>query len=228
MSYKIVLISHNNELFHFMDNNSNIRFEVICQTFSYIKENLCETICLYIIQDKIFTYRSLCMINKIRSLDNLTPILFISEQKNKKIRIYEKIRAIESGVDEYLSYPQTMEEITASIRALIRRTERITDGNVISVKEEFVINSGSRKIILKGQEIPFTKLEFNIIYYLASNKDRAVTYKELYEAVWQKEYLCDDMNIMAHIHRIRQKLEADPKHPKYIQNIYGIGYRFAS
>lgn len=227
MSYKIALISHNNELFYSMNKNSNIRFEVIYHTFSYIKKNPYETVSLYIIQDKIFTYRSLCMVNRIRSLDNLTPILFISEQKNKKIRISEKIQAIESGVDEYLSYPQTIEEIIASIQALIRRTERITDKNIITVKNEFVINSGSRKIIMKGQEIPFTKLEFNIIYYLASNKNRAVTYKELYEAVWQKEYLCDDMNIMAHIHRIRKKLEADPKHPKYIQNVYGIGYRFA-
>lgn len=227
MIYKIVLISHDNELFYSINKN-NIRFEVIYHNFSYIKKNSYETVSLYIIQDEILTYRSLCMINRIRSFDNLTPILFISEQKNKRNRISEKIRAIESGVDEYLSYPQTIEEITASIRALIRRTDRITDKNIIAVKDEFVINLGSRKIILKGQEIPCTKLEFNIIYYLASNKERAVTYKELYEAVWQKEYLCDDMNIMAHIHRIRQKLEADPKHPKYIQNIYGIGYRFAS
>lgn len=81
---------------------------------------------------------------------------------------------------------------------------------------------------MKGEEISFTKLEFDIIYYLASNQNRAITYKELYEAVWHKEYLCDDMNIMAHIHRIRQKLERDPKHPEFIQNVYGIGYRFAS
>lgn len=94
--------------------------------------------------------------------------------------------------------------------------------------EYAIINPGSRKIYLKGEEISFTKLEFDIIYYLASNQNRAITYKELYEAVWHKEYLCDDMNIMAHIHRIRQKLERDPKHPEFIQNVYGIGYRFAS
>ena len=71
-----------------------------------------------------------------------------------------------------------------------------------------------------------TKIEFDIICFLAQQNGRVVTYKELYEAVWNREYLQDDANIMAHIHRIRQKVERDIKNPKYIQNVYGVGYRF--
>lgn len=79
---------------------------------------------------------------------------------------------------------------------------------------------------MHGREIPFTKIEFDIVKYLAFQNGRAVTYKELYEQVWKREYLLDDMNIMAHIHRIRKKLEWNPKEPVYIRNVYGIGYRF--
>ncbi len=183
---------------------------------------------LYIIKDSELKERSIHLIEYIRSVNIYTPILFLSGRKTEEKRVYEKIQAIQIGVDEYLACPQTPEEIWASISALIRRSKYTYVEDVLSIHRELKINPRCRKIILKGKEIPFTKLEFNIIYYLATNKDRAVTYKELYEAAWQKEYLCDDMNIMAHIHRIRQKLEADPKHPRFIQNIYGIGYRFAS
>lgn len=156
------------------------------------------------------------------------PILFLSEEKCREKIIKEKIKVLDKGCDEYLDYRQSGEEIVASVKALIRQKNKY-----INTCDEFNTNglkiySSSRKIFYEETEIHFTKLEFDIIYYLASNQNRAITYKELYEAVWHKEYLCDDMNIMAHIHRIRKKLEPDPKHPEIIQNVYGIGYRFVS
>lgn len=83
-----------------------------------------------------------------------------------------------------------------------------------------------RKIFRENVEILLTKTEFDIVQYLASQYGRAVTYKELYENVWKHEYIFDDQNIMAHIHRIRKKLEPNPQKPIYIQNVYGVGYRF--
>ncbi len=77
---------------------------------------------------------------------------------------------------------------------------------------------------MDNKECIFTRTEFAILNYLIWNLNRAVSYKELYEAVWEKEYLHDDMNIMAHIHRIRKKMGDDTRKLRYIQNIYGIGY----
>lgn len=70
----------------------------------------------------------------------------------------------------------------------------------------------------------FVKTEYAILNYLLFYLNQAVSYREFYEAVWEKEYLHDDMNIMAHVHRIRKKMEDDTKNPRYIQNVYGIGY----
>lgn len=225
---KVVVISQDIGLYHSIEKCISKQFEIVYQAFPYDGGELIGATILYIIKHSIFTERSLCVVKSIRLRDDFTPILLLSEQIEREQKVKEKVRAIEAGVDEYLAYPQATEEIIASVRALIRRTKHILDGNTLSIKQGFIINLGSRKIYLKGEEISFTKLEFDIIYYLASNQNRVITYKELYEAVWHRKYLCDDMNIMAHIHRIRQKLESDPKHPEIIQNVYGIGYRFVS
>lgn len=155
-----------------------------------------------------------------------SPILFVSGMKPRKQRIREKVWAIECGVDEYLSQPQAMEEILASVKALIRWNLR-TDGAIEGwTFRELRLLPESRQAYLNGRELPFTKIEFDIVHYLASQSGRVVTYKELYENVWKHKYIFDDVNIMSHIHRIRKKLERDPKKPEYIHNVYGIGYRF--
>lgn len=225
---KVVIISQDQELYHSLVSNGNKELVITCQKFYKRNNTYIESSNLYIIKDSELKERSLNMIENIRSTDIITPILFLSEQSRKKMRVFEKIQAIQKGVDEYLAYPLSTEEILASICALIRRSKYTSFTNILSIHRELIINTKCRKIYLKGQEILFTKLEYNIIYYLAANLNRAVTYKELYEAAWHKKYLCDDMNIMAHIHRIRKKMEPDPKHPKYIQNVYGVGYRLVS
>lgn len=83
-----------------------------------------------------------------------------------------------------------------------------------------------RKLYINNVEINLTKKEFDIFHYLFQKKGIVVTPKELYENVWKQEYISDDTNIMAHIHRLRYKVEEDPKKPKYICNQYSVGYYF--
>lgn len=225
---KIVIISQDNQLYHSLLNVNNKELEIKSQNFYTKKTTWIEPSNLYIINDSELRERSVHLIEYIRSVDISTPILFLSGQKIEKKRIYEKVQAIQTGVDEYLACPQAPEEILASINALIRRSKYTSFEDVLFIHRELKINPKCRKIYLNEEEISFTKLEFNIIYYLAANRNRVVTYKELYEAVWHRKYLCDDMNIMAHIHRIRKKIESNLKEPKYIQNVYGIGYKIVS
>lgn len=91
---------------------------------------------------------------------------------------------------------------------------------------KIVILPGKRIIAINDKNITLTKKEFDIFYYLFKKKGDVVSHKELYERVWKSEYLHDDTNIMAHIHRLRRKVEKDPKKPKYICNQYGVGYYF--
>lgn len=134
--------------------------------------------------------------------------------------------AIENGADEYMGSPIFEEEVIARIQALIRIQCRFKGTTSAWEYRKLQIIPRRRQIFNDGEEILLTKIEFDILCFLAQQNGRVVTYKELYEAVWNGEYLQDDANIMAHIHRIRQKIERDIKNPKYIQNVYGVGYRF--
>ena len=102
--------------------------------------------------------------------------------------------------------------------------------NVETVGENGIIRiyPYKRELYINENRVNLTRKEFDIFYYLFQKKGDVVSHKELYERVWKREYIHDDTNIMAHIHRLRGKVEKDPKNPKYICNQYGIGYYFGS
>lgn len=147
------------------------------------------------------------------------------------------------------SYPGEKWEIKGLIDILIRRSftqkeffllidrilalESETEPVPIEKKVETIAENGiiriypyKRELYINENRINLTRKEFDIFYYLFEKKGDVVSHKELYERVWKREYLHDDTNIMAHIHRLRGKVEKDPKRPKYICNQYGVGYYF--
>lgn len=97
---------------------------------------------------------------------------------------------------------------------------------LLTYSDKIVILPGKRIIAINDKKITLTRTEFDIFYYLFQKKGNVVSHKELYEQVWKSEYFYADTNIMAHIHRLRGKVEKDPKKPKYICNQYGVGYYF--
>ena len=88
------------------------------------------------------------------------------------------------------------------------------------------INLNSRKVYENKREILLTKIEFDILVYLATYPDRVFTYQQIYESVWGEPYYNEKGNIMTHIRHLREKIESDPSHPQYIENVRGVGYRF--
>nr|WP_300848495.1 response regulator transcription factor [uncultured Schaedlerella sp.] len=180
----------------------------------------------------------LCMVEMLRYTDESAelirkmrrkadaPLLFISGAKTEETRRKETVQAIRSGADGYLVNTQSAEEIAAEAEALIRLQRRIKNNPEIWDYEGLQIVPDQRQVFLRGKEILLTRIEFDIVHYLAAQNGRAVPYQELYEAVWQNEYLPDHGGIMAHVHRIRGKLETDARKPRYIRNVYGVGYRF--
>ena len=88
------------------------------------------------------------------------------------------------------------------------------------------ISSKSRKVMRGDTEIPLTPKEFEILYFLARNRGEVFTKEQIYQAVWEGDYLLDDSNIMAFIRKLRKKIEPNPDAPEYILTIWGIGYKF--
>lgn len=89
-----------------------------------------------------------------------------------------------------------------------------------------LINASEHRVKRGEEEISLTPKEFDILYFLAKNKGVVFTKEQIYQAVWDKDYLLDDSNIMAFIRKIRKKIEKTPDEPEYILTIWGIGYKF--
>lgn len=92
--------------------------------------------------------------------------------------------------------------------------------------DNLTIDSGRRTVYLNEQEINLTSKEFDILFFLASYPGQVFTHHQIYESVWDKEYVFDEGNITAHIGRIRKKIEPDPRHPVCILTVRGVGYKF--
>lgn len=101
-----------------------------------------------------------------------------------------------------------------------------TTGDVISCGV-LTISERARKVERSGEEVMLTPKEFDILLFLARNRGQVFTKEQIYQAVWDNDYVMDDSNIMAFIRKLRKKIEPNPDAPEYILTIWGIGYKFS-
>ena len=162
-------------------------------------------------------------LEKIRSESSL-PILMLTSKDDSA----SKVRGLRAGADDYLTKPFHLEELMARVHSLIRRYTRFD-----RVEEEprlefdgLTIDLDQRTITTGQGCFSLPPKEFDLLLFCAKNQGKILTKQRIYEAVWGEPYVYDDSNIMAIISRLRKKLERDPGHPKYLQTVKGIGYRF--
>ena len=141
----------------------------------------------------------------------------------------DKVFGLRLGADDYLTKPFSINELLARVNSLIRRYTTLNpfmaDTDNILLKD-MVIDKLSRTVFVKDIPVSLTGKEFDLLLFLASNKGRVFTKKQIYSQVWEEEYAFDDSNIMSFISKLRKKIEPDPDHPFYILTVRGVGYRF--
>ena len=134
------------------------------------------------------------------------------------------------GADDYLTKPFSINELMARIHSLVRRYTTLNPiaGNVAATMllKDMVIDKVNRTVTVQNLPVELTGKEFDLLVFLASNKGRVFTKKQIYTQVWAEEYAFDDSNIMSFISKLRKKIEPNPEHPFYIQTVRGVGYRF--
>ena len=167
---------------------------------------------------------------KIRETSNV-PILFLTAKGLDS----DKTLGFSSGADDYLSKPFSYSELTARVKALLRRYQIYKgkkDEIISSKKEDLTIDGitlhyASQNVEINGTEIELTDIEFNILNTLMSNPRQIFSAEQLYEKAWNEPYFYSANNtIMVHIRNLRKKIEKDPANPVYIKTIWGKGYRF--
>jgi len=162
---------------------------------------------------------------EIRKNKNI-PILIISARGED----IDKIRGLGLGADDYISKPFSPNELVARVKAHLNRFDRLTGKssqakNEIQIKN-LTINQVSRRVYLDNKEIIFTTKEFEILNFLASHPNIVFSKEQLYERIWGDNSYGDIATIAVHIKKIRDKIEKDPQKPRFIDTLWGSGYRF--
>lgn len=164
------------------------------------------------------------ILQKIRDKSNI-PVLMLTAKSSEE----DKVFGLRLGADDYLTKPFGINELLARVNSLIRRYTTLNpftaDIDSISLKD-MVIDKLNRTVTVKDIPVLLTGKEFDLLLFLASNKGRVFTKKQIYSQVWEEEYAFDDSNIMSFISKLRKKIEPDPDLPFYILTVRGVGYRF--
>lgn len=139
----------------------------------------------------------------------------------------DKITGLELGADDYMVKPFNPRELTARINTVLRRMERsrLPEDAPLEYKN-LVMDLKSQKFFKDGVEIELTPTEFSVLKMFMSNVGRALSRNELFNAVWGKNYFGDLKTLDVYIRRIREKIEEDPSKPRYIETVWGYGYRW--
>ncbi|MDY4077918.1 MAG: response regulator transcription factor [Clostridium sp.] len=164
---------------------------------------------------------------KIRE-ERQMPIIMLSAKSED----VDKILGLNMGADDYLTKPFNPLELIARVKSQLRRfyklnpkvKEKEEEGNIINI-DDMKINLDTHEIFIGDNEVKLTPTEFDILVLLAKNKGKVFSIANIYESVWNQEFLESDNTVMVHIRKIREKTEENPRKPKFIKTVWGVGYK---
>ncbi len=159
------------------------------------------------------------VLEKIREFSN-TPVIILSVRESEA----DKVVALNSGADDYVTKPFGMGELLARINAALRHAKKEITEPVIKLGD-LVIDLISRSVKVGKEEVKFTPIEYDILKVLAQNREKIITQKYLLEKVWGPEYIKESHYLRVYIGLIRKKIEKDPAQPEHLITEPGIGYR---
>ena len=166
---------------------------------------------------------------QIREISNV-PILFLSAKSEDT----DRVLGLNMGGDDYITKPFNPIELMARVKAALRRYARLgsLDGAPQALPEPDVYQTGGlrlddrqKRVLVDGEEVSLTALEYSILKFLMSNMERVFTSAQIYEAVWGEPAFHVSKTVSVHIRHIREKIEINPKEPRYLKVIYGLGYK---
>ena len=158
------------------------------------------------------------------------PIIMISAKSEDM----DKILGLNMGADDYLTKPFNPLELVARVKSQLRRYYRLNPkvkaqvieeiSNIVTI-EDLEVNLDTHEIFIDGKEVKLTPTEFDILVLLAKNRGKVFSISNIYESVWNQEFMESDNTVMVHIRKIREKIESDPRKPRFIKTVWGVGYK---
>ena len=162
---------------------------------------------------------------KIRENNNV-PIIFLSAKSEDA----DKILGLNIGADDYVTQPFNPLELVARVKSQMRRYTQL--GSTVTAKNEAVysvgglsINDDLKEVTVDGETVRLTPIEYNILLLLVKNQGKVFSIDQIYERIWNENAVGVDNTVAVHIRHIREKIEINPKEPRYLKVVWGVGYK---
>ena len=161
---------------------------------------------------------------KIREYSGI-PIIILSAKSEDT----DKILGLNIGADDYVTKPFNPLELVARVKSNLRRYTTLgslnADNNAIFQVGGLVMNDDTKEVTVDGEPVKLTPIEYNILLLLVKNAGRVFSIDQIYENIWNEEAIGADNTVAVHIRHIREKIEINPKDPRYLKVVWGVGYK---
>lgn len=161
---------------------------------------------------------------KIREHSSI-PIIMLSAKSEDT----DKILGLNIGADDYVTKPFNPLELVARVKSNLRRYTKLgslpVDNNATYQAGGLVINDDTKEVTIDGEPVKLTPIEYNILLLLVKNQGRVFSIDQIYENIWNEDAIGADNTVAVHIRHIREKIEINPKEPRYLKVVWGVGYK---
>ncbi len=161
---------------------------------------------------------------KIREYSSI-PIIILSAKSEDP----DKILGLNVGADDYITKPFNPLELVARVKSNMRRYTSLNNlgsgNNMIYQVGGLMINDDTKQVTVDGENIKLTPIEYNILLFLMKNQGRVFSINQIYERIWNEDAIGADNTVAVHIRHIREKIEINPREPRYLKVVWGVGYK---
>lgn len=161
---------------------------------------------------------------KLRAAGQRIPIIMLTARKDE----FDKVLGFDLGTDDYVTKPFSIKELMARVKAVLRRADGVVDTPAEYRFGDCVVDSGARTLKRKGQEIPLTRTEFELLAYFLAHEGKALSREVLMNDVWGSGYFGTQRSLDSFVAGLRKKIEKKPAEPKFILTVHGVGYKFTN
>lgn len=191
------------------------------QAVEIMKNKKIDLMIIDVMMPKIDGIRATLQIRK----ESRVPIIILSA----KTEDADKILGLNVGADDYVTKPFNPLELVARVKSQLRRYTTLSSndaaGDKVYEAGDLLVNDDLKKVTVDGEEVKLTPIEYNILLLLLKNKGKVYSINEIYESIWNEEAIGADNTVAVHIRHIREKIEINPKEPRYLKVVWGVGYK---
>jgi two-component system response regulator ResD len=163
------------------------------------------------------------VMRRLRDLDRDRLAIILLTAKGEES---DRVVGLRLGADDYIVKPFSPAELVARVDAVLRRIDTAPDSGPMLAFDGLEVDPAGRRVVVDSEEVSLTQREFELLLFFARHPGHAFTRQELIDQVWQYSFYTDTSTVTVHVRRLRAKVERDPARPRFLETVWGVGYRF--